>query len=366
MGTRRVKILIAVVLALALAGFAGCGSDTTDASDTNGGEPPEQTQPKAEEESLPKMLSLSTHPQGSLYNALGSGLASVASKYTPMEVKAIATSGPGEWGPSMETAEGDLGIENSYDAKMGYLGKDVYEEISGGKGFPIRLLTNGSQNVNSAITAGDSGIESAEDIKGKKYVGIFTGSAGITAQAQAFLANHGLAEDDVQMMTVPGVSDGIRAIIEGRADVNGSAVIGMGIIQELDGARGARFLSIDPSQQAVDRLQEVFPGYPIDVEPGPNKLGVQEPITMMTYQTYLVARASLSDEAAYEVVKALWENNDELGPIHPKLKQWTTDQFVTDKATVPYHPGAIKFYKEKGVWNEKMDEIQAELLSLKQ
>lgn len=314
--------------------------------------------------SLPPVLNLATHPLGSKYNALGSGLGAVLSAHLSTEFKVMPTAGPVVWLPMIKTGEVDLGVANNWDTKMGWLAKGPYEKVMGGKGAPIRLLCNGSPNINGVIAAADSGIMKGADIKGKRYVGIFKGSAAITAQAMAALANFGLSPEDVKMISVPGVSHGVKALIEGRADVCGSAVIGMGAIVELDAKRGARFLSFDDSPEAAKRYAEIFPAVPIKVEPGPKKIGIKGPTIMMKYDTYLVGAERLSDQTAYEIVKTLWDYDKELWPINVALKTWTTDLFVTKNATIPYHPGAIKFYKEKGVWNTDMDKVQAKLLSM--
>ncbi|NLX90456.1 MAG: TAXI family TRAP transporter solute-binding subunit [Firmicutes bacterium] len=345
-----------LILALVIQ-VIGCSNGTEEKSSGAGG---------TEETGLPSMLTIGTHPMSSLYNAMGSGIATVASKYTPMEVKAIATSGPIEWFPMFLNGEMDMGVLNCWDAQMGWLGESDYAAISGGKGFPVRLLTNGAFSIYSVLVAEDSGIKTAQDLKGKSYILNYTGAAGITAQAKAFLANHNLTEDDVKVVSVPGISDGVKAIIERRADCAGSANVGFALVEELEATRGARFLAFDPSPEAVERAQKEFPLYPIEVEPGPGFTGVREPMTMMAYDIYLVARTDLSEDAAYAMVKAIWDNNEELATIHPRLKEWSTDRFVSAQATVPYHPGAIKFYKEKGVWTEEMDALQAELLSLEE
>ena len=83
----------------------------------------------------------------------------------------------------------------------------------------------------------------------------------------------------------------------------------------------------------------------------------------MTTDTYLIATKDMSDEAAYQVVKALWEYNEELGATHPILKDWQRERMVSDKAFIPYHAGVIKLFKEKGVWSKEMDALQAKLSS---
>jgi len=90
---------------------------------------------------------------------------------------------------------------------------------------------------------------------------------------------------------------------------------------------------------------------------------VKEAITVAKYPFYLVAGAKVSDDAAYQLVKVLWEKNEELFAMHARLKAWKKEGFVDESATVPYHPGAVRFYKEVGAWSPKMDEIQAKLLA---
>jgi TRAP-type uncharacterized transport system substrate-binding protein len=55
------------------------------------------------------------------------------------------------------------------------------------------------------------------------------------------------------------------------------------------------------------------------------------------------------------VLKAWWDNLPELQTIHPQFKKWTKDVQAITNFTIPYHSGAVKFYKEAGVWTEKHD-----------
>lgn len=314
---------------------------------------------------LPKTLTFATNPIGSMQNSVGTGLASVMSKHLPTLVKVMPTTGTREWFPMTATGEVDMGILNSWDAKMGRLGRGDYKAATAGKGAPIYLLTSGCRARNGVVVAESSGIKKGTDLKGKRYVGVFTGSAGITAQATAALANWELKTTDVRMINVPGVEAGVRAIIEGHADGTGSTSIGMGVIAELDAGKGARYLSFDPSPEAVKRMQEYFPCSVVQIKPAPGLIGVREPIYVSTYDFYCVASEKLSDYAAYCIVKTLWEYDKELAPIHVMLKDWTRDRYVTTNATIPYHPGAINFYKEIGAWKSEMDNLQRQLLGEK-
>ena len=110
-------------------------------------------------------------------------------------------------------------------------------------------------------------------------------------------------------------------------------------------------------------MRKVYPAVVSKVQPGPP--GIEEEMLLTYLPTYLVAYAKVKDEVAYEVVKAMWENHEQLAKIEPKLKSWTPDKFVTPQAVIPYHDAAVKFYKEKGVWTEEMEKAQKRLLEEK-
>ncbi len=313
---------------------------------------------------LPKTLNLATHPVGTMLNAVGTGLSIVLSKHMPTMVKVLPTTGPTEWLPMATLGEVDMGVLNNWDAKMGRLGKMEYKEATGGKGAAVYLLCSGSPALNGVVVSEKSGIKKGSDLKGKTVVGVYSGSAGITGQMKASLANFGLKTTDVKLINVPGVEAGIRAIFEGRNDA-GMANIGMAVTSELDAKEGARFLSYDPSPEAFNRMQEHFPCYPAQVKPGPGMIGIREPVYLMGYDFYLVGSEKLSNDTAYAVIKTLWEYDKDLAPIHVRLKDWTRDKYVTTKATIPYHPGVIKFYKEIGAWGADMDHLQRRLLDEK-
>lgn len=300
-----------------------------------------------------------------MFNNIGNGIASILGKYLRVEAKVMPVPGHSTWLPMVATKEVDMAIMNVYDAELAYMGKGEYEKVLGGKGADIAILVNGAPGLNGVVVAEDSGIRNGKDLKGKRYAGIYSNSTGVTAQALAFLANQGLSEKDVKMITVPGVSQGVQGIIDGRIDAAGSVLVGMGIIAELDASRGARILSYDPSPEAVKRMQEVYPhGYIVEVRPGPQMVGIKEdPTYLMAWDIYLVGRGSLEDDVAYQIVKTLWEHDTEMGGIHPALKDWTKDKYVTPRASIPYHPGAVKWYKEIGVWSQEMEKIQQDLLA---
>lgn len=361
------KVSIIVLAALLMFAVVGCGGKTASEDNKNTQEPQQQQKEESKEQSKgqPKVLSLGTHAVGSLVNTVGTGLATEISKTMGVEVKTVPLTGPQEWLPMINSGEMDMGVMNHWDSEQGWLGGSTYGAISNNKGFPISLIATGGTTLVGILVAEDSGIRTGADLKGKRYAGIITGSPGITAQADSFLANYGLTRDDVKELSVPSIAAAATAVIEGKADATGVA-LGMANVQELEAAKGARFLSFGTSPEAIARMNEKYPGKMIQVSPSPQNVGIREPNTnMWSYNMYLVGRTELSEETVYNIVKNLWENNAELTAINKNMKSWTTDQFAVDNFTIPYHPGAVKFFKEKGVWSDAKEKHQQELLAKK-
>lgn len=272
--------------------------------------------------------------------------------------------GPAAWYPLMETKDVDLGVLNNWDAEKGYAGESIYSRLSKGKGFSVRLVAISVNNAIGLAVAADSGIYKYSDLKGKRVAGNLP-TPSLQLQIEALLANGGISWSEVKPVPVSSVSEGVKVVMEGRADASAPCTIGMSVTEELHAKKGARILPVDPSPEAVRKTKEKFPGYLIKVTPGPGKTGVEKEQYLWAYDIYLIGREDLPQEAAYQVVKALWENYKELGSIHVLLKDWTPDRFVSKDALIPFHPGAIKFYTEKGVWTDEMAKLQETLLGKK-
>ena len=315
-------------------------------------------------EQLPSMLNIGTHPVGSFFNVVGTAVATVVGRHAPMKTTVKPMAGPSAWYPLLITQEIDLGVLNNWDAEKGYLGEFVYEKLSKGKGFPVRLIAISVNNAIGLSVAADSGIYKYSDLKGKRVAGNLP-TPSLQLQTEALLLNGGVTWSEIKPIPVSSVAEGVKAVIEGRSDASATCTIGMPIMEELQAKRGARILPLDPSPEAMKRVREKFSGYPIKITPGPGKTGVEKEQYLWAYDIYLIGRQDLPDEAAYQVVKALWENHKELAPIHVLLKNWTPERFVSKEALIPYHPGAVKFYKEKGAWTDEMAKLQETLLARK-
>jgi TRAP transporter TAXI family solute receptor len=293
-----------------------------------------------------------------LYNAIGTGIATVISRHTPMTVRVQAFAGPPAWLPSMDTGETDMGVLTSADAVTSYKGIILYKRPFKN----TRLLVVGGSLQLSFYLPKDSPIETVADLKKKRIPTDYPGTPIVKLSSTAALATAGLSYDDIIKVPVSDLAAGAQAFLEGRTDAGWHSV-GSPAVEEANARKGGvKWISVISTPEGAKKMGEVYPGsYPSVLKAG-SATGVIKDTVFLTNDIYLVASKSLSDEAAYEVVKTLWEYNQELGAAYPALKAWRRDRMVSEHAFIPYHPGAVKFFKEKGVWSKEMETLQATLM----
>jgi hypothetical protein len=168
--------------------------------------------------------------------------------------------------------------------------------------------------------------------------------------------------EDVKIVPVPGANEGVDALIQGRADVALHAV-DSAKVKEADAAIGVRHISLDCSAQGEKRLRTAVPGYyPHWLKRG-QAAGIADDTCVNAYDIYLTTSKAANDRVVQTILKNIWDNTDKLLPLHPSFKDWTRTRAVDADVTIPYHPAALQFYKERGAWPAAMDDTQRKLLS---
>ncbi|MBI2161973.1 MAG: hypothetical protein HYU25_16615, partial [Candidatus Rokubacteria bacterium] len=162
---------------------------------------------------------------------------------------------------------------------------------------------------------------------------------------------------------VPAVNEGVDALVQGRADVTEHA-IGAAKVREADAAVGVRHVSIDCSPEGEKRLRAAVPGYYPRWFKAGSAPAIVEDTCVTAYDLYINVGDKVPDPIIEATLKSIWDNVEKLAPIHPIFKEWTRDRAATKEMTIPYHPVAVRFYKERGVWTPELDQIQQKLQAL--
>jgi TRAP transporter TAXI family solute receptor len=320
----------------------------------------------AQAQQLPRSVSLGSNPPGSVYYALASGLASVVSSGTPFQMAVQPYTGSSTYLPLIESGELEFGMVNAVDMALAYQGPDKLK-IGGINPYPYtpssRLIMRGTLLQGSLVVRKDSPIKTIQDVKGKRVTGEYPAQLAVWYNIYGSLSNGGLSWNDVKVVPVPAVNEGLDALIQGRADVTTHA-IGSAKIKEADASVGIRYISLDCSAQGEERIKKAVPGYYLSTLKAGSSTGIVEDICAFTYDIYLIGHKALPDAVVQGALKGIWDNIAKLPPLHPNFKDWTRERAASPEVTLPYHPAAVQFYKEKNVWSAKMDEAQRRLLAM--
>ena len=198
----------------------------------------------------------------------------------------------------------------------------------------------------------DSGMKTLHDLKGKRYpVGWQAFPNGIPL-GRAVLASAGMDFKDIVGVNVSGLIPAADDFKAGKLDATLIALPAPKV-REVDAAVGGiRWLEMPNDAAAVARVQKIKPDYGImTVKPGPAAVGVGKPTNFLLIHNLISTAAWVKDETVYKFVKAMAENRNELIKGHPIFNGFHPDKrMATQFKGVKYHPGAIKYFKEKGIW----------------
>jgi len=323
-------------------------------------------QPAAAQQ-LPRSVTIGTNPPGTVFYALAAGLAKVATEGGPIPATVQTYSGSSTLLPLVNGGELDFAVTNGVDLGMAYAGPQRLK-VGGKNDFAhsadIRLVMRGAPLVIGLLVKKDSPLKSVYDVKGKRVTGEYPAHQSVWFNVFGLLASGGLSWKDVSVVPVPAVNDGIDALVQGRAEVTAGA-LNMAKIREADAAVGVRHLNLDCSPEADKRVRAAVPGYYTRMVKKGGAAAVVEDTCTIAYDIYFYSHKGASAPVVTAVLKAIWDNVEKLKPVHPVFREWTHERAASAEITIPYHPAAIAFYREKGVWTAEMDKAQARLLALK-
>lgn len=217
---------------------------------------------------------------------------------------------------------------------------------------PVRaLLSNYSDSCSfSFATASDANITTIDDIKGKR-VTFVQGSPSLNNATAALLSYANLTWDDVIAVEVGGYNASIDAVLNNRADVVGGACNSPPFLRIEASPRGLTFPPFPHNDlEAVARVRSRLPWYvPHLAFEGPTL--PSQGLEVFTSAYPLLVGLDTSDETmAYGLVKIMHVHFDEYKNNAPGASGWTMDRQKLEQAFLPYHPGAIRYFKEIGVW----------------
>ncbi len=224
----------------------------------------------------------------------------------------------------------------AYDA---YMAKGMYKNLKPKQLFSIIAQ---SASVAEIYVTKKSGIKSVYEFKGKKIaIGQPGGASGLNSKTLFEAA--GLDLKDMKVYEIR-LQDAVNMVKDGQID--GGIWYGMvplSALVELFLVRDVNMLPVPA--EVVMKMCELNPAYIPDYVPPGYYKGVDLPVPSVQDMGIWLANRDVSEEAVYQVTKAIVENLGDLGNVHASFKRMHKGMFLTG-LSIPLHPGALKYYKE--------------------
>ncbi len=305
--------------------FLGCGAPQTD-----------------------KFLSVGTAPPGGAFFVVGGAIAQVVNDHAAWEVSAEATKGTQENIRRLSSGELDFALANAAISYFAVRGEGAWKQKQG-----IAAVMTLAPNVALFIAPQSAGVKTLTDLKGERVV-VGPAGAGFEYFLKPILNAHGVAYDDftplynTQAGSVDMLADGAAA-----AAFLGGAVPTASITQAC-ASQDISFIPYD--ERAKEHLFETYPFFFAATIPADTYRGQTQTYAGMNVGSmHLITRNSLSEDTVYNFTKTLYERRAEVVKKHPAGKAINPKNVIRDTGT-PFHPGAIKYFKEIGIWPIKGEE----------
>lgn len=322
---------LAVALAIALAGaIAACSPQTAG--------------------SLTERISIATGGTGGVYYPYGGGVAKVISDHLEgVEATAEVTAGTVDNLKFIANRGADLAITLADSLDDSAAGRGAFADFGA---VPARAIAVLYDNLNQLVTLEGKGIETVADLQDRV---VSTGAPGSGTEVTAFrvLEAVGLNPDtDIRKQSL-GASQSVDALKDDKIDAFfWSGGIPTGAVLDLASTPGRTVKLVrntdtlpflherygDAVYHAVNIPSSTYPGMSGDVE----AIGVAN---------VLVAHEAMTEDLAYRITQALFEHHDQLAAVHPEAAKLSLETAVVG-STVPFHPGALRYYREQGAWTD--------------
>jgi TRAP transporter TAXI family solute receptor len=286
-------------------------------------------------------LKMMTGPMGGSWYPLGGAIADAIQKEIPGVTVSVAPGGGMANVEGLELGKCDIGYSNSSSAVDAFYGRPPFKK----KMENMRQLANLYPQYFQMVVWEDSGIKSVADLKGKA---ISPGPKGHTGEllAQQVLEVYGLSYRDMAKIHHVQYSDSVSLMKDGHAQafILGTTIPASTII-DLAAAKKIRLLALPDDK--IKALQKINAGYLKRVIPKGTYPGVDYDVPGVGYFTHLVISAKLPDELVYKITKTLANNLPRFANVVKDMKGTTPKDLALDLG-IPYHPGALKYFKEIG------------------
>lgn len=285
-------------------------------------------------------IRLMTGPQGGVWVPLGGQLKDIWEKAVPgISVQTLPGAGIANV-RAIEENKAEIGFGNSISTVDGLAGNAPFTK----KHTNICNIATLYPQYFQMVVPANAGINSVKDLKGKAITTQPRGNTGELITGQLLKVN-GMSYSDVKVSFV-SYTDSVQQMQDGQASAFSlGTAIPAGSIMDLASSRDVKLLDLSGDLEGMKKLN---PGYTLVTVPKGTYPKQDGDVKVIGYATHLVASCKLPPDQIYAMTKAISESVPALSATSKALANLDVKEMAQDVG-VPFHPGAARFYKEKGV-----------------
>jgi len=305
-----------------------------------------------------KRLTIGSNPAGSVYFLLAGGFAKLFQQELKLRSTAQPHAGSSVYLPLMDKGEITLGLNSSLDSGMAYNGKAPFKQRLMG----VRSLARIWILPYGFMVKENSGIKTIADLKGKRVAIKVKTNVSLAQLNRTILSVAGLTERDVTAVDSGGVVAGINMVVEGRADAAAVAT-GMPAMRKAHASvpGGMRMVAL-PEAATDAQMAKGMPGSRTFMAKPNKRMGfIRGETKIAAFDSFLNAGTSIDNEDAYKLTKTLHINWKKLQKAYGPIRGTPQQGMAPPTNPMPYHAGAIKYWKDVGLWTAANDKQQASL-----
>jgi hypothetical protein len=282
-----------------------------------------------------------TGPQGGSWYPLGGAIKNrIEGRVDGISVQVLPGAGIANV-KAVESGKAQIGLANSVSTVDGINGKPPFDV----KATNICNVATLYPQFFQVVTLADSGIRTPADLKGKALAGQQKGNTG-EAITGHMLQAYDLSFDDMSRISFGSYTDSVTLMKDGNAQFfTLGTSIPAGAVMDLASARDIRLVGIP--DDGLARMQKMNDGYRRGIIPKGTYPGQEQDVPTVEYATHFVVRCELDEQMVYDMLDSIYEGRDDLAAIARAIKGITPASMGKDIG-VPMHPGAVRWYKEKG------------------
>ncbi|MGJ8627949.1 MAG: TAXI family TRAP transporter solute-binding subunit [Sulfitobacter sp.] len=287
-------------------------------------------------------LSIATGGTGGTYYPVGGGLAEIVNNHVEgYSATAEVTGASVENMGLIATGDADLAIALADTVAQAYTGTGKFD---GQQLDMVRGLASLYANMVHIVALESSGITTLEDLRGKR-VSIGAPGSGTEVNTAAILEANGISYDDIDEQRL-NFNETADALANGDIDV-GFWSVGAPTSSILNLATTQDIVIIALTEDELAAAMAANDTFAITTLPADSYNGVSSDITVLGIPNVLTVSSEMSDDLAYALTKAMFENIAELQAVHPAANE-TTIAFTMAATPIPLHAGALRYFDEAG------------------